>query len=363
MSYSFNYSDITPTNISIIVNKEAQMPDPKGGNPISYKTGELQYLINGSKHKLIMKGPLCESKSGLFLQKEEEPQQMAQQAYHQPTIGGYPNQQMFNPSAMGGQKKPAFKKKVNASVPFQLQPNSNQEHEVFINQLNEITKIVNEELFKVKHSIYAHQAIQGQQIINRPLVSYRVDDITHQIDMESDPTVWFQVKKYEEQMNKVFMLPDKTYACYKDLMNLTFTGIPIFSFSCFFNQLNKTCKLNLEGFIIKDIKTSIVANDMYSIADEFANEDADIGTRVSESYKKIIESKNTSGSTSCTSEQQSTEPPVDLPVIIPPQTTVLPPQTYQQPQTPMQSGILPQSYQMPQTYQMPQQLPPQNYLR
>lgn len=363
MSYSFNYSDINPSNISIIVNKEAQMQDPKGGNPLSYRTGELQYLINGSKHKLIIKGPVCETKSGLFLQKEDE--QPQQPAYHQPTIGGYPGQQMFNPQQMAPKK--TFKKKINASVPFQLQPNSNTEHDVFINKLNEINKVVNEELFKIKDVIYARQAIQGQQMTNKPLVAYRVDDVTHQIDMEADPTIWCQVKKYEDQMNKVFMLPNKTYACYKDLINTPFTGIPIFSLACFFNQQNRTCKLNLEGFIIKEIKTSIIANDMFNIVDQLTSEDASMSDRVMESYKKIVESKATTN-TSCSTDNTSNEPTqtqsvVDLPVVIPQQTPMQPPQTYQPPQTPMQNGMLPQSYQMPQTYQMPQQLPPQSYLR
>lgn len=355
MSYSFNFNEIIPTNISISIGKEAQMPDPKGGQ-ITYKTGELEYLVNGSRNKLIVKGPVCETKSGIYMSKEDEAQPMPQ-AYHQPNIGGYGGQAMFNPSSMAPQKK-AFKKKISGSIPFQLEPNNEKtkEHNTFITILNEINKVVNERMYDVRHSIYAGDAIIGQKITNKPLVSYRVDDITHEIDTLANPTVWCQVKKYEDQLNKVFMMPNKTYACYKDLIGTPFSGIPIFSFTCFFGKQAKTCKLNMEGFIVKEIKTSVISNDMILMVDQMNSEDPELAERVLESYNKILSNKSTPSS--CTTETLDATPPTvtDLSVMMPPP-TVTNPQTYQVPQTPIQQGV-PHSYQIPHTYQQQYQQPP-----
>lgn len=350
MSYSFDYTQVQPEFISISLGKEAQMPNTKTGGLIAYKTGELLYSINGAKHKLIVKGPECKSKSGLYINKDDE-ETLAPQAYQQPMINGYQNQQMFNPGAMAPKK---FKKKISSTVPIELQPNVNPEHNVFVNKLNTANKIVNDRLFEIKNMIYSSQAIKDQQIANKPLVSYPVNHVTSEADLEANPTIWLQVKKYEDQMNKIFLMPNKTYASYKDLIGVTFSGIPIFSFSMFFNQLNKTCKLNLEGFMVTNIEVSAVANELLSICDQYNELDPEMANRVSETLKKINESK-------CKVEEPSKESSgpepgtiTDLPVSMPPQ-SIVNPQTYQMPQTPMQ-----QQYQMPQTYQQPT---PNHFLR
>ena len=329
MSYSFDYAEFQPELISISLSKEDQMPNPKTGGNIAYKTGQMSYAVNGIKHKLVIRGPECKTKSGLYINKDDE--KPAEQSYNQPTISGYQNQQMFNPGAMAPKK---FKKKVSASIPVELDYSMNTDHKIFADKLNALTKIVNDKYFELKNFIYANSAVTGQQIMNKPLVSYPVNSSTMEPEYDSNPTIWFQVKKFEDQMNKVFLMPNKTYASYKDLIGITFTGIPIFSFSMFFNGIAKTCKMNIEGFVVTNVEVSAVANELMSIADKYNELDPSLADRVTESLKKITDSRCKADEEAKASEQQEPKTFTDIPVVMPPQ-SIINPQTYQ-PQTPIQ---------------------------
>jgi len=354
MSYLLNYTDFDANNLIVSVDKEQQMTDTKTGKQLAYRTGELQYVFGKTKTKLVMKGPECDIPGGVYINdnKDDQPQQ---QVYQQPTInGGYSTPQMFNPSQIAPMKS-AYVKRNQFSSRIALSFGSDKvvnekhnelgvvvssetlgvQHKKLAETIDSIDQALKLKLFDIRNIIYLPNAVQGQQMVHKPLLTYPVDAITQMVNLDADPCIWTRSKRKEEDLNRIFMMPDRSYVPYKKLQSCHITGIPIFEFKLFFNQLNRTCKAELVGFIIKEIKISQVANDMINIANTFAEQDPEAITRMNEALSKINQVKTSD----CEESSQVQDLPVD---VVPPTVTI--PQTYIPPQTPQQTPQPPYSY-------------------